>query len=337
MKFNVIWQTPHFAERDWISELFAPHMGDQVWDGKHSIVLDNCILIDSYLKARPQSYYAQFKGKNAFLVHLVDENYDGGYQHYDNFCGVFRQDWSDIFNPRRVVQLPLGYANSFKGGSWQPGTAHRTYLWSFLGGASKTSRPEMIKALTPLTPHLAHITDRGVPVERLNKEQYAGILRNSIFAPSAMGNVNLECYRMYEALECGAIPVLERRIGFDYYQRFLGDHPMPVFLTWAAAARWMAEIRTETATLDDLQARCVQWWATHKLVVHEQIRNLLEHSPGDEAGPYLSWKYSIPGWQIRELLHHHTAAAAFRRLSVMVNRILKEGKLRKATGAKKAG
>jgi hypothetical protein len=310
-------------------------VNEQIRDGKYSVVMDDCILVDSYLKVRPQDYYAKFRGKNAFLVHLLDENYDGGYQHYDNFRAVFRHDYSDIFNPKRVLQLPLGYTEGVKPGKWEYGTSKRPYVWSFLGGAAKSSRPEMIKAFLRFTPHLAHITDTGVKVPWVNKLEYAEILRNSIFAPSAMGNVNVECYRMYEALECGSIPILERRIGWDYYQGLLGDHPLPTFLTWGQAARWVEKILPDTAALDDLQKRCVAWWQNHKLKLNGQIRAMLD-SPGTAAdGPYVHWKYGIPGWQIAELLHHHTVPAVARRIKTQTLRLAKEGKLRKNTGALK--
>lgn len=333
MKLTLLWQWKHYAERDWVSRIFAPFAGGQVYDCEHRIVLDDCLLIDAYPRAHPIDYFRQFRGKNAWLVHLCDETYDGAYEIYDNFRGVFRFYWSGTFNPSRVLQLPLGYQAGFDAGSAsQAGASLRPYLWSFLGGASRSSRPEMVKALEPLRPQFLRITDRG-EVERLGKAEYVQVLRDSIFVPCPMGNVNLESFRIYEALECGAIPILEKRVGFDYFQHLLGDHPMPTFRSWSAAARFLAGICEDRAALDRLQSQCVEWWDRYKSQLTARIEEFLAAPAGEEAGAYIHWRRAIPGSQAAELTRHHTVPALLRRIKVQSLRVLHEGKLRKTTGA----
>ena len=333
MKLTLLWQWKHYAERDWVSRLFAPFAGEQLFDCEHRIVLDDCLLIDAYPRAHPSGYFRQFRGKNAWLVHLCDETYDGRYEIYDNFRGVFRFYWSGIFNPRRVMQLPLGYQAEFAAGN--PGYANaasRPYLWSFLGGATRSTRPEMVKALVPATPHFLHITDRG-QVERLDKPAYEQILRDSIFVPCPMGNVNLESFRIYEALESGAIPILEKRLGFDYFRDLLGGHPMPTFSSWPQAAQFLTGVRGDRAALDRLQAQCVEWWASYKNQLTVRIGEFLASPAGEATGPYIRWRRAIPGSQAAELMRHHTVPALMRRIKVQSLRVLHEGKLRKTTGA----
>jgi len=333
VRLTLLWQWKHYAERDWVSRLFAPFAGEQVYDCEHRIVLDNCLLIDAYPRAHSSGYFRQFRGKNAWLVHLCDETYDGGYEVYNNFRGVFRFYWSGIFNPRRVLQLPLGYQAGFAiGNQGHASAASRPYLWSFLGGATRSTRPEMVKALVPVTPHFVHITDRG-QVERLGKPAYEQILRDSIFVPCPMGNVNLESFRIYEALESGAIPILEKRIGFDYFHHLLGDHPLPTFHSWSQATRFIAGLREDYAALDRLQSHCVDWWVGYKNEIAARIERFLTTPAGEEAGPYIHWRRAIPGSQAAELMRHHTVPALLRRIKVQSLRLLHEGKLRKTTGA----
>jgi hypothetical protein len=332
MKLTFVWQDGHFAECDWVADLFKPLAGEQVLDKDHSIVLDDCLLIDSYLHCRPKEYYRRFRGKNAWLLHLCDETYEGGYDAYDNFRGVFRCYWSGVFNPRRVMQIPLGYSAGFQGSSGELGTARRPWLWSFLGAAGKSSRPEMIRALEPVTPHFMHITDRGA-VARIGKREYEQILRDSIFVPSSMGNVNLECFRVYEALECGAIPILEKRIGLDYFRGLLGEHPMPAFANWGGAARFLREIGRDRAAMDRLQVECVAWWSGYKRVLQERMVRFVDAPAGEEAGGFVSWRRGLPGAQAVELMRHHTAQALARRVRLQLARLTKEGRLRKTTGA----
>lgn len=98
MKLTLIWQSASFVERDWIKEILRPVTADEVIDGERRVVLDNCILIDSYPFVHPREYYEAFCGRNAWFLHMSDETYEGGYDRYDCFRGVLRSYWSPMFN-----------------------------------------------------------------------------------------------------------------------------------------------------------------------------------------------------------------------------------------------
>lgn len=327
MRLTFIYQSSMFLEREWISDIFRDVVGEEVIDGDHRVVLDNSLLVDSFPRRWPSAYYAKFRGRNAWLFHVSDEAYDGGYDCYKNFRGVFRNHWSGIFNPKRVVQLPLGYPLGLSLNQGGVEASRRSYLWSFLGQVHKSSRPEMTKAFLPLKPHCMVATDED-GTQSVGKQEYYRILRDSAFVPCPMGNVDLESLRTYESLETGAIPILERRFGFDYHTKLLGAHPLPTFSTWDRAARFVATIRNDPATMNELQAECIEWWARKKQSLREEIAGFVAAAPGDEAGPYYSWHYSLPGWQAIELLRHHTGAAVARRVSSQVRLIITKGKLR---------
>jgi hypothetical protein len=303
-----------------------------VYDGEHRIVLDNCLLIDFFIRDHSRDYYAQFRGKNAWFLHLSDETYDGGYDVYRNFRGVFRNYWSSIFNPRRVMQLPLGYTNGFTHEAIEPDIDRRMYIWSFLGHAGKSSRPEMIEALHPFKPNFVYTAEQS-RLRPIGRSEYQRILRDSIFIPCSMGNLNLDSFRVYEALECGAIPVLEKRPSLDYFRRLLGAHPVPTFSNWRQAARFIAFMLADRNALANLQKQCIDWWTGYKQSLREQVENFFETPHGEEAGSYISWRHSLPGWQSFELLRHHSIPASVRRVKLHLKRLSKEGKLRKSTGA----
>jgi hypothetical protein len=85
-----IWQVENLVEYRWVRDVFGNLISDDVYDGQHKIVLNDCFLIDNYLYSRSADYYQRFKGKNVFLIHLSDETYEGGYEFYSIFRGVFR-------------------------------------------------------------------------------------------------------------------------------------------------------------------------------------------------------------------------------------------------------
>jgi hypothetical protein len=160
-KFTAIQQSEHNG-RDWplyswIMRLFEPYISEIIFDGKHQVVLDNAILFDAWIYARDPAYYAKFHGKNAFLVHPYDEFFDLGVDRYVHFRGVFRQYWSSVFNPRHVMVFPLG-SNIQEIPASVVRASDRRYAWSFIGEGGKSSRPDMVRAMSAIEPHICFST-----------------------------------------------------------------------------------------------------------------------------------------------------------------------------------
>ncbi len=234
--YTAIWQSPNPHEREWIEEIFGPFFKAQVTDGKQDQVQDNSILFDAFVYCNDVKYYEQFRGKNAFLVHFLDENFEGRYEEiYRNFLGVFRCHWSNVFNAKYVRKMPLGYSNGMgrAGRAFEP-ASRRKYVWSFAGQMAKSSRPDMVKALLPVSSHtffpvyrttssgLTFLSREDREPKRLTPSDFSDLLLQSTFSPCPMGNVQLECFRLYEALECGSIPIVEKRLTMDYFSRAAG-------------------------------------------------------------------------------------------------------------------
>jgi hypothetical protein len=318
--YTLIWQAPRAAERAWITELFRDCFREER-DDSHSVVIDNSVVIDARIQRAPEDYYARFASKrNVFLFHLGDEWYDPHYEKYSNFNGVFRNYASSAFNPSFVMGLPLGYYNFRPHASEIPTAKNRKYVWCFLGQLNKASRPEMASALARIGPNLVYATDNpGSP--RFTVETYHRALFDSVFVPCPMGNVNLESFRVYESLECGAIPILESRLTLDYFRLTLGDHPLPTFRSWNAAARYIRHLMADSTLLLAKQEECLAWWQGYKVGLKGQVREFLRSRAGaakiGSAG--IRGYQRFPGWRSLELIRHHSGRA-------IVRRIVKEGK-----------
>ena len=330
MKFTAIWQSKTPGELPWIEEIFGDLIAEHVFDGNHEVVLDDAILFDAFIKRVPIAYYEKFRGRNAFLVHFLDETYEGGYERYENFRGVIRNFWSAAFNPKRVMVIPAGY--------WKPArpelkaftlASQRKYLWSFDGELQKSSRIDAVRALRNIEPHF--LRDTGPTYEKpalVLKPDYQEVLAESGFAPAPMGNVLLETCRIYEALELGSIPLLETRRTYPYYRHVLGDHPLPSFSRWRDAAAFVQRFIYEPAQLDALQRTCLDWWAGFKPQLSERVkafivgdRPILQEAAFHTALPH-------PVWQIAELTHQHSLAALRRRAIRQIHRLWHERRFR---------
>ena len=322
--YTLIWQVPQAAERAWIRELFSDCLVDER-DDCHSLAVDNSIVIDARIRRAPEDYYSRIAfRRNVFLFHLGDEWYDPHYEKYSNFNGVFRNYASSAFNPSFVMGLPLGYYNFRPQASQIPIATSRKYVWCFLGQLNKASRPEMARALSGIGPNLVHATD-SQQSPRFTVETYHRALFESVFVPCPMGNVNLESFRVYESLECGAIPILELRHTLDYFRLTLGDHPLPTFRSWDSAAQFVRSLMADPALLLAKQEECITWWQRYKITLKGQIREFLEsHADGPKVGSAGVWGYQkMPGWRSLELLRHHSSPAILRRIAKESKRLVK--------------
>jgi hypothetical protein len=341
-KLTAIFQpgnrTSH-REQEWIEEIFGPYIGDIIIDGEHKVVLDNSILFDAFIHRESKSYYEKFKGKNSFLVHFLDENYEGFYDLYLNFKGIYRNHWASVFNTTYVRALPYGYPSGFDRSPHVLKASDRPFAWSFTGAIRKSSRPDMARALAKVEPHYLYITDRLFDYNIKSAHGASGltllecqrILLDSVFSPSPMGNINIECGRPYEALECGSIPIVERRIGLDYYRELLGPHPMPTVWSWAEARTLTSQLIRDPNRLNALQAECIAWWAKKKIELRSEVGDFLEARSADSNGAQRRMfepRANSNIWRCLELMRHHDPRAAGRRVAVMLSRFAQGKRLR---------
>ena len=64
-------------------------------------------------------------------------------------------------------------------------------------------------------------------------DEMSEILSSTIFIPCPNGFVHPETYRLYEALECECIPIVEN--SYKYYERLFPDNPFLKIDKWQEA------------------------------------------------------------------------------------------------------
>jgi hypothetical protein len=340
-KFVAIWQSDKFFERHYLKRLFEPYISEHILDGKHEVVRDNAILIDAFIYSNDPEYYAAFRSKNAFLVHLGDEFYELGIGRYVHFRGVFRTIWSSVFNTKHVMVLPLGFSINRPNEPSIP-ASERRYAWSFIGEAEKCSRPEMVHAMSPIEPHICFSSNpvagttffsrAASGTKRIPRTDFVEILRQSAFAPAPMGNASLESCRIYDALECGAIPIVEKRLTLEYFKGLLGDHPLPTVRSWPQARRLVQRLLNDPAKLDNLQLRCTGWWRNYQTELSTRVGAFLAERSNAmaELNPLNSRWATVPGWQYFELLRHQSPRGLLRRIGRQLSRLRTQGRWRES-------
>jgi hypothetical protein len=118
----------------------------------------------------------------------------------------------------------------------------------------------MLASMAELSPAIRHLTPEQ---EALPAGPYRAMLDDCVVAPCPAGAAALDTARVYEALEAGCIPIVERREGFDYFREALGRHPMLTVSDWAEAPGLIAELR-KGGKLETKRAQCHGWWRHYK-------------------------------------------------------------------------
>ncbi len=319
---KLIWHAQGLLERDWLLDLFGNLVEEEVVDHALTCFDDDSIhVMSSNFRtaslAQFDAYFRECRAKcrNLTLFHASDEYLLGGCGLYRHFDHVIRTYHTYLAAHDGVLTIPLGYPNGTPVDRASPVAGARRYAWSFIG-QFKASRIAMRKAFDSFEPKLLTNTDS----QRISKSEFDQVLQDTTFAPCPMGNVVLETWRLYESLELGCIPLIEKRRAIDYYTNLFGSHPLPAFYSWNAARRYAELLLADRYELNRAQGRIRDWWIAHKDRVRAQVRRTLnEPSQSGELrqfSDYLRNRYTAIYQPLRlaELLRHQSIPSFLQRL-----------------------
>lgn len=159
-------------------------------------------------------------------------------------------------NNSNTLTIPLGY-------HWKVSTKsipleERLYSWSFTGTNWK-ERSSQLEPLKIIDQHFVRFFSDWNHPGQLTKDQYIELLQNTIFIPCPEGN-NVETYRLYEALECGCIPV------FTKLPEVLKDSMIPFLKTetWDDVAKLIQHFIKNPVQMNQYQYSILSAWNKYK-------------------------------------------------------------------------
>ena len=180
-------------------------------------------------------------------------------------------NYSNISNGNNILQIPLGYMHDMFENDFEKiqikKSSEREIKWSFIGNI-KQDRLEMINEFACLTPN---IVKKGEPVEMRE------IYRNSVFVPNGRGNKSLDCFRIYEAVLCGAIPIIVSENNQEFKETFSGmDNPPFLYCnSWKEALGVCKFLFSNPDILNKEQEKLLNWWTNYILKLRNIIKNNL--------------------------------------------------------------
>jgi len=158
----------------------------------------------------------------------------------------------------------------------------RSLRAGFSGQITHQRRTEMVENLEGLDGVYLNKTEGFT--QGLNRSDYYRLLTDSITVPAPSGPVTLDSFRAYEALEAGAVPILDlecpvEQNGYKYWNTVLGkDNPLPFVRHWSNAIH---HIRDISKRYPSENSKVFAWWQMHK---REKRQAILNGVPGLDPG-----------------------------------------------------
>jgi hypothetical protein len=159
------------------------------------------------------------KNINFKVLHLSDEFSSDciDFYTYSN-CKIVIRNYirPDISKMDNVLVIPLGYHHKSEN---KKSFSDRKFVWSFHGN-DWFNRSKYLEDLQHHLPYSCHLIQGWNHSSMTNQIKYNSILNDSKFCPILRGN-NFETFRLYEALEAGAIPIYIRSEGDTEFWNFI--------------------------------------------------------------------------------------------------------------------
>jgi hypothetical protein len=174
-----------------------------------------------------------------------------------------------------AIQIPLGYMHGMLGADTSltvttPRIDERTYEWAFVG-ALKHDRAHMVATFKARLGHM-----KGIHTNGLTPPEMYDIYKKAVFVLSGRGNVTLDCFRIYEAIIAGAIPVIvgsEEEIGATF-RYAAGRIPCVYATSWEGAATKCAALLSAPGQLQNMQDELRVWWKSQIAYLREKILSI---------------------------------------------------------------
>lgn len=207
-------------------------------------------------------------GKKFTILHFSDEHCNDPihFYNYPNVKGIIRfYPRPDL--PENTIVLPLGYHWQNKGEV--PLLSSRSYIWSFCG-TGWLNRAQELQPLLCSEPNYSEFYPDWNYKHQKSETDYINLLKTTCFVPCPRGN-NVETYRIYEALECGCIPV------FTELPRVLEESNIPFLVadSWAEMVSVIDDLYSNKDALEKYHKELLESWKEYKERLRTRVTKLL--------------------------------------------------------------
>ena len=262
------WGLYHKTNSDkWIYEILKKVKYNIIENETNLEKEDTLIIVDSSVEKKAELYTKlKLICSKIFLLHLGDESgeYDSSTV-YENCNHIWRTFCSNkYFENSKVKCIPIGY----KSGVLNKQKNNRKYKWAFTGTPHKSSRHDLLFQFSGIEPFFCHKTQE-FDQKIISVDEMSEVLSLTEFIPCPNGFFHPETYRVYEALECGCIPIVEK--AYKYYDRLFPTNPFLKIDMWAEAKPIIKGWGNDQIKLK--RDECRIWWSNLKNELQKSIKD----------------------------------------------------------------
>jgi len=262
------WGQYHKKSSDkWIYEILKKIRYDVIDSEMKLETNDILIIVDSSVEEKIDFYTKlNLICSKIFLFHLGDEF---GFYNIKPVYDICNYVWrpfcsSKYFKNEKVKCIPIGY----KSGVSYKEKSHRKYKWAFTGTPHKSSRHDLLFQFSEIQPFFSHKTEK-FDRKNISVDQMNDVLSSTEFIPCPYGFFHPETYRVFEALECGCIPIVES--AYDYYDRVFPNNPFIKINKWKDAKSILEE--WDKNQVNKKSKECISWWNKKKNELQDFIKD----------------------------------------------------------------
>jgi len=300
-KIPVLWYTNtgnvSEFEAKYIRELFSQYDGEVTYrDVKNPEDIEPfaVIVINQSVNYMQYLYNYEIRKYPFIVIHISDEHAWDDIRYCSfSMCGRSFKNYChpklfNIFN--NLTFFPSGYNKSilkdYTGETpLDISFVKRKYIWSFAGGNEKIRWQTINKFVDhfPQDHFLLYETGHsfnGNQKSGLSVDKYRDLLLNTKFSICPPGVGYVESFRVYEALECGSIPVVLRSQNSEFGQKrsYWGDlygkePPFVMADTWEECIEIMKYLLQNEDIYEKTRRDCYHFWQDHKKQKGQEMIN----------------------------------------------------------------
>lgn len=153
---------------------------------------------------------------------------------------------------------------------------HKKYLWSFIGQVQNPARQRMVEQLKKMPDGYLKIISSfgGYCDDGVEYQDYLNVCMQSRYVICGSGSMSVDSFRVYEAIEAGAIPITEMRSPRDEHDFNYWDEVYPANeLTLVDG--WHADLLMDIMKGDYFPQQN-EWWDRYKQELEIKLLNLAQ-------------------------------------------------------------
>lgn len=170
--------------------------------------------------------------------------------------------------------LPIGYTPDIRKTLREHGLQRKVHNWFFAGQVTHESRQRLVELLRESPVEGQLVSTEGF-AQGMPQSDYYQTINYSKTVPAPGGPCSPDSFRMYEALEAGAIPIPENP---DFFSMLFTDTPFPIVQNWEEINEYLGNFKDRYPELNN---EVFAWWQWQKRAIRYRFEQDLEIDPDD--------------------------------------------------------